>query len=42
MSQAFAATVRLTRHNILFLLSPSYRRVRRRLASIEALTLARH
>ena len=37
MAQAFTATMRLVRHNMLAALSPSYRRVRRRVRAIETL-----
>ena len=35
MSQAFSTTLRLAYRNFFFLVSPSYRRVRRRLHAIE-------
>lgn len=40
MSQAFSTTLRLAYRNIFFLVSPSYRRVRRRLDAIERLSRA--
>ena len=37
VSQAFSATLRVAYRNFFFLVSPSYRRVRRRLHAIEKL-----